>query len=78
MQKEINELERVQKSFTNKIDGMENLDYHQRLKELKLYSLERRRKSYLIIYAWQMLENIKNNVLDLRPKKRQPDTIRHS
>ncbi|CAL4181195.1 unnamed protein product, partial [Meganyctiphanes norvegica] len=32
LQKEINELERLQKTFTSKIKGMENLDYHQRLK----------------------------------------------
>ena len=69
LQKEINELERIQKTFTSKIKGMENLDYHQRLKALKLYSLERRRERYLIIYAWQMIENIKNNVLDLKSQK---------
>ena len=69
LQKEINELERLQKTFTSKIKGMENLDYHQRLKELKLYSLERRRERYLVIYAWQMLENIKRNVLDLKSQK---------
>ena len=69
MQKEINELERIQKTFTDKIKGMEILDYHQRLKSLKLYSLERRRERYLIIYAWQMLENIKKNVLGLESQK---------
>ena len=66
LQKEINELERIQKTFTSKIKGLENLDYHQRLKSLKLYSLERRRERYLIIYAWQMLENIKENILELK------------
>ena len=69
MQNEINELERIQKSFTSKINGMEELDYHQRLKALKLYSLERRRERYLIIYAWQMTENIKENVLNLKIHK---------
>ena len=69
MQGDINELERIQKSFTNKIQGMEDLDYHQRLKELKLYSLERRRERYLIIYAWQMIEGIKENYLGLKVSK---------
>ena len=69
LQKEINELERIQKTFTSKITGMEDLDYHQRLKTLKLYSLERRRERYLIIYAWQMIENVKDNVLDLLTHK---------
>ncbi|CAL4083451.1 unnamed protein product, partial [Meganyctiphanes norvegica] len=41
--KDINKLERVQKNFIRKIEGIEHLNYHQRLKKLKLYSLERRR-----------------------------------
>ena len=48
-QKEINKLERIQQNVTSKIEGMEQLDYHQRLKKLNLYSLERRRERYLII-----------------------------
>ena len=68
-QGEINAIERIQKSFSSKIDGMEGLDYHQRLKELRMYSLERRRERYLIIYAWQMLEDLKENVLDLKSRK---------
>ena len=61
----INELEDIQKIFTKKIEGMEGLDYHERLKKLKMYSLERRRDRYLIIYGWQQIENIKENVLKL-------------
>ena len=65
-QGEINEIERIQKSFTSRIRGMEGLDYHQRLKQLKLYSLERRRERYLIILAWQMREGFIENTLDLK------------
>ena len=65
----INEIERVQKSYTSKIEGMEGLDYHQRLVKLNVYSLERRRERYLVIYAWQMIEGIKENILGLRSKK---------
>merc|ERR1711895_344905 len=64
-QKLIHELEDIQKIFTKKIDGMEGLNYHERLKKLKMYSLERRRDRYLIIYGWQQIENIKENVLKL-------------
>merc|ERR1711888_108032 len=64
-QKYINELEDIQKIYTKKIDGMEDLNYHERLKRLKMYSLERRRDRYLIIYGWQQIENIKENVLKL-------------
>ena len=59
----INELEKIQKSFTSKIKDMEGLDYHARLKELKMYSLERRRDRYFIIYGWQQLEGLKENIL---------------
>ena len=45
---------------------MEGLDYHERLKKLKMYSLERRRDRYLIIFGWQQIENIKENVLNLK------------
>ena len=48
---------------------MEDLDYHQRLRKLNLYSLERRRERYLIIYAWQMLEGLKVNYLELSPSE---------
>ena len=58
-QKGINEIENIQRIFTKKIEGMEELDYHQRLKELKMYSMERRRERYMIIYGWQQLEGKK-------------------
>ena len=44
---------------------MEDLDYHQRLKKLDMYSLERRRERFLIINAWEQLEDEKRNVLGL-------------
>ena len=58
------------KHSPKKIEGMEKLDYHQRLKECGLYSLERRRERYMIIYGWQQLENIKENVLELKVSNR--------
>ena len=64
-QKWIYELEKIQKNFTKKIKGMEELNYHERLKKLNMYSLERRRERYMIIYGWQQLEGIKENVLKL-------------
>merc|ERR1712120_71794 len=64
-QKWIYELEKIQKNFTRQINGMEGLNYHERLKKLKMYSLERRRERYLIIYGWQQIENIQVNVLKL-------------
>ena len=60
---DINRIERIQKNFTSKIEGMEDLNYHERLRKLKLYSLERRRERFMIINAWQQLEGIKENLL---------------
>merc|ERR1711962_1417557 len=62
---DIDKLERIQKNYTIKIKGMENLNYHERLIKLNLYSLERRRERFMIINAWEQLEGIKENVLRL-------------
>ena len=43
---------------------------HERLKELKLYSLERRRERYYILYGWQQLEGIRENSLKLIESER--------
>ena len=65
---DINKLERILKNFTSKISGMENLNYHQRLNKMKLYSLERRRERYMIISAWQQVEGITENILGLKAR----------
>ena len=59
----IYELEKIQKNFTKKIQGIEELNYHERLEKLNLYSLERRRDRYMIIYGWQQIEGLKENIL---------------
>ena len=43
------------------------------LKKLNLYSLERRREWYMIIYGWQQLEEIRENVLRLTATKTKRD-----
>ena len=43
-----------------------SLDYHERLRKLKMFSLERRRDRYRIIYGWQHIEGIKENIMKLR------------
>ena len=68
-QADINRIERIQKSFTSRIEGLENMNYHERLKELKMYSLERRRERYLIIFAWKMIEGKRENILNLQARK---------
>ena len=49
---EIRKLEAVQRTFTYRIEGLRESNYWERLSELRLYSLERRRERYMIIYIY--------------------------
>ena len=51
--KHVNMIEKTQRSFTRYISGMQVLSYPERLSVLKLYSLQRRRERYIIIYVWK-------------------------
>ena len=51
---EIEDIESVQRSFTAKIEGLEDYNYHQRLQKLNLYSLQRRRERYVLIHAFKI------------------------
>lgn len=55
-------LEGVQRTFTNRISSVKHLDYWGRLRVLALYSLERRRERYLIIYVWKILRGLVPNL----------------
>ena len=61
---DIQSLEVQQRAFLRKINGMQNLSYWDQLKELKLYSLERRRERYIAIYVWKILEGLAPNISD--------------
>ena len=52
--KHITKLEKIQRSFTKHITGM----YHERLKSLGLYCLQRRRERYCIIYIWKIIKGL--------------------
>ena len=58
---DIQRLEAVQKSFLRKIKGSLNLNYWECLTKYNLYSLQRRRERYRIIYTWKILENLVPN-----------------
>ena len=49
-------IELLQRYFVNCIDGMRGKSYWEQLKQLKLFSLERRRERYQVIYIWRILE----------------------
>ena len=52
---DIQSLEQVQRNFIRKIKGIQHLSYWQQLQELSLYSLERRREHYILLYMWQII-----------------------
>ena len=58
-------IETLQRSFTAKISGCQGLDYWQRLKKLKLMSLQRRRERYIIINVWKILNKKYPNITDI-------------
>ena len=56
-------LEGVQRFFTSKIPAVNHLDYWGRLQALHLYSLERRRERYTVIYIYKILNgSVINNI----------------
>jgi hypothetical protein len=62
MVKEIQQIESIQRSFTAKIVEVQHLNYWERLKRLKLYSLERRRERYIILYVFKILNGLVPNI----------------
>ena len=58
---DINALELLQRNFVKRIYGLGYLTYWEQLIELGLYSLQRRRERYLIIYLWKIFENFVPN-----------------
>ena len=62
---DITKLESVQRSFTSKIMGLQEMNYWERLRQLRLYSLQRRRERYTIIHLWKVYKGLSPNDLDL-------------
>ena len=60
--KHITQLEKIQHLFTKHITGMNDMPYQERLKSVGLYSLQRRRERYCIIYIWKIIESLAPNL----------------
>ena len=60
--KDIQAIEVIQRTFTYKITEVQHLNYWERLLELKLYSLQRRRERYIIIYIWKITQHTVPNI----------------
>ena len=82
LQKDIIKMESVQRSFTARIAGLKEMNYHERLRHLGLYSLQRRRERYIIIQIWKIWKGINPNDVKLEfhfnarlgPQCRRPKT----
>ena len=61
---EIQAIEELQRHYLKHIPELRGLSYWEMLKESKLYSLQRRRERYTIIYTWRMLEGQVPNLQD--------------
>ena len=72
----IRRLEAIQRSFTYRITGMRDLNYWDRLKSLNLYSLERRRERYAIIYTWKVINGVVPNISEGEDQIRTYEHIR--
>ena len=60
--KHVVQIEKVQRPFTKFITGMRDCSYRDILSLLKLYSLQRRRERYCIMYdAWKIIEDLVAN-----------------
>ena len=57
-QASINQIENVQKHFLSRITGLEHLNYWEKLHHLHLYSQERRRERYQIIFLWKLSQGL--------------------
>ena len=55
-------MEAIQRTFTYKISEVQHINYWERLHELKLYSLHRRRERYIIIYIWKISQHMVTNI----------------
>ena len=62
---DIQELEGVQRTFTSRIAGCQDLDYWERLLKLSLMSLQRRRERYIILHMWKILHGDVSNDLHI-------------
>ena len=58
-------LEQVQRQFTARIKDHQQLTYHQRLRALKLMSLQRRRERYSILHLHKIVHNMVTSDLNI-------------
>ena len=65
---EIQKIENVQRCFVRKIARLKDMDYWDRLKKLKMMSLQRRRERYCIIQVWKIINGQAPNDVQMQFK----------
>ena len=73
---EIQKLEDVQRAFTRRVSGCRDLMYWDRLKRLKIMSLQRRRERYCIIHVWKILNGHAPNDVGMQFETRERHGIK--
>ena len=63
---QIDAIEQLQRSFTRRIIGMNELNYWDRLKKLNIFSLQRRREKLIIVYIWKIKNHLVPNDIEFR------------
>jgi hypothetical protein len=73
---DIQAIESIQRHFTRCIHGLDAVNYWDRLKDMKLTSLQRRRERYSIIHIWKILKGMCPNekIADLKKSNFRPKT----
>ena len=56
-------IEKFRKLLLNILKDFPHFSYQERLSNVKIYSLQRRRERYIIIYVWKILENLVPNLV---------------
>ena len=67
----MNELENLQRHFTNRIPSAKSMNYWTRLSHLQMLSQQRRLERYRVIYTWKVIEGLVPNCgleADMKPR----------
>ena len=54
-------IEKLQQTFMNRIPALKQLNYWQKLKQMKMLSLQRRQERYRVLYMWKTLQGLAPN-----------------
>ena len=76
-QASISRLESVCRHFTAQIAGLGDLDYWERLTALRMYSQERRRERYRIIFIWKILGHVQGYNIPSKESPRPSIIVMH-